>query len=120
MIIANGESSPEWDEQDEQEHFAAMDHYIGDLGVSPGGEHEPCCDNVEWVCAYSLCHQAITENNKYDECISSLGHEPVYLAWKGDVDCDCETQEFSTHSCDTCGSSFGGSRHAVIFFKRTN
>ncbi len=36
--------------------------------------------------------------------------------WTGCADCSCETLEFSSRSCDTCGSRYAGSRHAVTFW----
>ena len=36
----------------------------------------------------------------------------------GTVDCDCETQDFSTSPCGGCGSHLAGSRHAVTVFSR--
>lgn len=31
-------------------------------------------------------------------------------------ECDCEEREFSWSSCDACGSSLGGSRHAYTWW----
>lgn len=36
----------------------------------------------------------------------------------GSEDCGCETREFSWSQCGTCGSTLGGSRHAVTLFPR--
>lgn len=41
-----------------------------------------------------------------------------YRGWI--AECDCERQEFSWSSCDACGSSLGGERHAfVIWYPKT-
>jgi len=35
---------------------------------------------------------------------------------RGECDCDCETIEFSRASCDGCGSTLHGTRHAFVWF----
>lgn len=35
-----------------------------------------------------------------------------------DFECDCETREFSRSSCDGCGSTLHGTRHAFTMFAR--
>lgn len=35
--------------------------------------------------------------------------------WVGDTDCNCETREFSRSTCDTCGTTLAGSRHAITY-----
>lgn len=32
------------------------------------------------------------------------------------TDCDCETKEFDRSSCDGCGSTLHGTRHAFVVF----
>jgi hypothetical protein len=48
----------------------------------------------------------------------SLGcrHDDDCTRNHGSEDCDCDDIEFSWSSCDTCGTSLGGSRHAVTLF----
>lgn len=36
--------------------------------------------------------------------------------YDGSNDCGCQEWDFSWHPCGTCGSTLGGSRHAVTLF----
>lgn len=89
MFLANGETPPEMDEDQTAEWVAEIDRRAGAWNVDVGGEHsyEDGCRNV-------------SEDGK----------------WIGSTDCSCETQEFSWSSCDVCGSTLGGERHAVHYF----
>lgn len=37
-------------------------------------------------------------------------------SWPANYECDCERREFSWSSCDGCGSSLGGERHAFTIW----
>jgi hypothetical protein len=91
MLLANGETPPELNEDETAEWLAGIDRHCDGLDVVPGGEHSYAdgCRNVD-------------ENG----------------TWIGTTDCDCETQEFSWSSCDVCNTRLGGSRHAVTYFAK--
>lgn len=93
MFLANGETPIHMGEDETAEWMAEIGRRAGDLHVGVGGEHfyEEGCRNV-------------TADGE----------------WIGSTDCDCETQEFTWQSCDTCGSTLGGSRHAVHYFEVTD
>jgi hypothetical protein len=95
------------------------------------------CWNL-WVCDNCIHHHA---NGECGDCHREEGHEggePLSLLSNhatmgllfeehdeeclfhtmgsdapGDYECDCETREFSTSSCDGCGSDYHGRRHAM-------
>lgn len=89
MLLANGETPPEMTEAETSAFLSHLETTIGDLDVTLGGDHDYAngCRNVD-----------------------------ADGSWLGTTDCDCETVEFSWSRCSTCGSSLGGSRHAVTFF----
>lgn len=41
----------------------------------------------------------------------------VKLTGEHDHECDCETRNFSWSSCEGCGSSLGGERHAFALWQ---
>lgn len=90
-----------------------------------------------WVCTNCIHHAA---NGECGDCHREEGHEggePLSLlsneacpgmGWEDhseecgtwtaqgsavDYECDCETNTFSTSSCDGCGSDYHGERHAM-------
>lgn len=90
-----------------------------------------------WVCSNCMFHHA---NGECGDCHSDSGHEyePLNNAdyrnlsmglmtdehsedcdvrirgeWPDNYECDCETNTFSTSSCDGCGSHYHGERHAM-------
>lgn len=87
MLVANGETPPEMNEEDTAEYLAEIDRRADGFHVGYGGEHEEDCPNMEDG------------------------------QWKGTTDCYCETIEFSWSQCDVCGSNLGGARHAVHFWR---
>jgi len=89
-----------------------------------------------WVCTNCIMHAA---NGECGDCYNRDGHgggEPLSLlsnqaspgmGWEFHLEdchvfqsggedrdeCECETNTFSTSSCDGCGSDFHGERHAM-------
>jgi hypothetical protein len=90
-----------------------------------------------WVCTNCIMHAA---NGECGDCHREEGHEggePLSLLspqacpgmgyedhsedcevhirgeWPDNYECDCETNTYSTSSCDGCGSSYHGERHAM-------
>ena len=90
MILANGEDNPEWSEAEAHQHHENMARQCGDLEVTLGlmaSEHDTPCGSFD-------------------------SPEGDFLGGE----CSCEQREFSWSSCDTCGSTLGGSRDAVTFW----
>lgn len=94
MLFANGETPPELSEDETAAWLAEIDRRTDGYDVACGGEHEVGCENVEW------------------------DGDGSYVSWIGSSDCSCEDMEFSWRQCETCGSTLGGSRHAVTLFRR--
>lgn len=74
--FANGESNPEWSEEERDEWFARMDH-LRDYHIGVGGDHESDCPNMRegvWV-GETDCYCEIIEfsMNRCDICHSRLG-----------------------------------------------
>jgi hypothetical protein len=91
-----------------------------------------------WVCTNCILHHANGECGCcHDDC-NHEGHEPLSLVdytksamglgteehsedcevrirgeWPDSYECDCETNTYSTSSCDGCGSPYHGERHAM-------
>jgi hypothetical protein len=55
----------------------------------------------------------IAMGGEHDEDCPNQKDSPV----RGEQDCYCELQEFSTSSCEGCGSTLYGSRHAFTVFE---
>jgi len=96
----------------------------------------------QWVCVHCFIHLVNGDCTEPDTCPGSHreptpdDHDPLHLFGDmpitpgmlfsehscgkeamqdvhPDFECDCETNTFSWSSCDGCGSSLGGERHAV-------
>jgi hypothetical protein len=84
-------------------------------GVTPAEMSE--AETAEWLANFNERNPAgsVTLGLAREEhsCCDSKGRT------RGDLggECDCETNTFSWSSCDTCGSSLGGKRHAVTFWE---
>ena len=79
-------------------------------------EHEDACPNYGYLpCPNVACGDGDVgaEDGPYVECgsCSGDGHGPR-RAWDGTHDEPCEDIDFTWSSCDGCGSTLGGSRHA--------
>jgi len=92
-----------------------------------------------WVCVNCIMHHANGECgdchreegheggeplSKVDYCNSAMGHpssehdeDCLRFLMRSDApddyECDCETITFSTATCDGCGSTYHGERHAM-------
>lgn len=93
-----------------------------------------------WVCVDCMLHHA---NGECGSCHADEGHdrEPMGLVDRpmsgrdmvtmgmldeqhdciqdhdgSNIECDCETRSFSWSSCDGCGSTLGGERHAFTLW----
>ena len=88
-----------------------------------------------WVCVDCIMHHANGEcgschNGEHDKLPLLLIDHPYYVAMgmaheehscgrEDGVDvleCDCETNTFSTSQCEGCGSYLHGERHAMTLF----
>lgn len=49
-----------------------------------------------------------------DNCLLHPSTIPVHV--RSDYECYCEKKDFSWSSCEGCGSSLGGERHAMTLF----
>jgi len=75
----------------------------------------------------SAWHKDIRRKNRYRDVTLGLAREEHactadfggMTAGEAGGECDCETRTFSSMSCDHCGSTLAGERHAISFFKRT-
>lgn len=88
MLLANGETSPEWTEEEETE-------FLERFNRNPAGSVTIGIVRAE--------HECLDENG---QTASDLGGE-----------CFCEQMSFSSSSCDVCGSTLAGDRHAVTFWE---
>lgn len=88
-LFANGDTPPELDEAQTAAWLADVDQSTAGYEVCCGGEHEDDCPNM------------------------------VDGEWQGTTDCSCETREFSSQRCGTCGG-LPGARHAVTLFGVTD
>lgn len=85
-LFANGETPPNMPEDETAAYLASIDSRTDGYHVAVGGEHADDCPNM------------------------------VDGQWEGSTDCTCETEEFLWRQCGACGSTVGGSRHAVTLF----
>lgn len=84
-----------------------------------------------WVCAECLMMHANGETGGdpdreplglLDNCVTTLGlvYEEHECGKEDDpdleIECECDTQEFSSSRCEGCGSALGGSRHALTMW----
>ena len=86
--------------------------------VTPGmlaDEHSGDCPNYGYLPCAGGCFEGDVgvEDGPYVECdaCSGDGHGPR-REWDGSHDEPCEDIDFSWTSCEGCGSTLGGSRHA--------
>ena len=87
MLLANGETNPEWTEEQEAEFIAAIDEkWPADWVLAPGCSH----DSHNWSDA-----ETVTDEDR-------------------DA---CDEGGFSWTQCDGCGSTLGGSRYPAGAFK---
>jgi hypothetical protein len=89
MLLANGETSPEWTQEETDAYVARVEERnpAGSITLGMVREEHECADD-----------DGQTENDRGGEC-------------------ECEQQSFSWSPCDVCGSNLGGSRHAVTFWE---
>lgn len=92
MLLANGESPPEMTEAE----LAAWQENIDTRNAG-----------------YNITLGMLREDH---ECIDEAGQTASDLGGE----CECEINTFSWSACDVCGSSLGGERHSVSFFKVTS
>jgi hypothetical protein len=86
MLLANGETPPEWGEDETASWLAEIDRR------AEGTEH-------------ATLGRLVSE----DGCDCETWHSDQHRE-------SCERRDFSWSSCDVCGSTLGGSREAVTFW----
>lgn len=93
----------------------------GDCHSEEGHEEEPLGD----VQAPFYVTMGMVEGDHEEDCLTyilaDLTDRFPDIDWPdlpGDYECDCETDTFSTSSCEGCGSYLYGERHAMTLFKR--
>jgi hypothetical protein len=87
VMLANGETPPEMDEDQTAEWLAGIDANVGDALVTLGAMFEA---------AYGCEHSSPDDYEDHAE--------------------SCERETFSWRRCDVCGSTLGGAREAVTFW----
>lgn len=55
-------------------------------------------------------------NERHDESCLRFIRAGMRNGVPGDYECDCETMTFSWSSCEGCGSTLGGERHAMTLW----
>ena len=91
MLIAYDEMPPEMDE-------LATDAWLAEIARRSDGGH--------WTLGMAADY--------HDQDCPNINHETG--EWLGNADCSCEEQEFSWRQCEVCGSTLGGTRHAVTYW----
>jgi hypothetical protein len=86
FLLANGDTDPMWSDAEQADFLARFERGTDGAEVTLG--------------------MLATEHD--ETC-------PNYGDWQGH-ECSCETRTFSWSPCGVCGSSLGGSRHAVTFW----
>lgn len=92
MLLANGDTPPEWDEAKTAEWLADIERQTEGCDVTLGRMFgEDGCEHTseEW-------HSGGPAQEEHAE--------------------NCERQDFSWRRCDVCGSNLGGAREAVTFW----
>ena len=72
-------------------------------------------DEVPWSALELAAGETVAAGMDWSEHDDTC---PNRAAGMGVDDCDCETREFSTLPCDTCGSRLAGTRHAYTLLLR--
>lgn len=147
MLLANGETDPDWSPEELADYLARVDHYTSGTEVTLGAfrSDHGCATNwtVTWHAPGSvrgsfrrgtLEVRADTYGEAMDEVRMAAwrpwgdvpaGAWPVNARWheletepdRGG-ECECEQLGFSWSQCDVCGSVLGGDREAVVFWSQ--
>jgi len=76
-----------------------------------------CCDGGHDVAPWAnvdFARFSVTAGLLWEEHHEECGNR---LAERWVEECDCDTREFSWSSCDGCGSTLGGTRHAHTLWR---
>lgn len=83
-----------------------------------------CCDSDEHggdgreplsqVASYEQVTSGLPSSEHEDDC---LQRRVRWADLPGDDECECETDTFSWSTCGGCGSTLGGTRHAMTVFQ---
>ena len=86
-----------------------LHHANGECGGCHEGHDEEPLSAIE---APNTVAMGMAWDEHADDCPNRVGD---YLT---DVECDCETNTYSTSQCEGCGSYLHGERHAMTLFNR--
>jgi hypothetical protein len=136
MLLANGETNPEWSQAECDEYLARVAEHTAGTDVTPGmfREDHPCAVNFTVTYAPTrYSRRRLTVEVRADDIADA--RERAYwelpagaritgyprrhdLATMADLggECECEQTTFSWSPCDVCGSHLGGAREAVVFW----
>jgi uncharacterized protein YktA (UPF0223 family) len=127
FLLANGDTDPDWTEEELAEFLVRFNKTSDEYDITLGmlREEHDCRSNHTILTADGKEREVLEDNeveaylNVWDAGI--LRVTPHELETDGDRGKDdyCEQREFSTSSCDVCGSTLHGDRHAVAFFSKT-
>jgi hypothetical protein len=90
--------------------------YESDHGMDYDPETNPSPEPEPWSLLKPGQHPALGMTVDAHDCEKNPEHEG-YDESADAFDCDCETYELSRSSCDGCGNTLHGARHAVTVFQ---